>query len=104
MCSRLCACFIATLLAHLLVLPSSGGLSTLACIYVHVYKLPVCIIRTVAFLQGGRTRSRAHDLRAVAVNTNIWTTFWHCSLVSKVNIPQFLVQSYRTPSRAFIVS
>ena len=57
-----------------------------------------------AVVRGGRTRSHAHNFMAVAVNANIWTTFWHCSLVSKANIPQFLVQSYRTPSCAFIVS
>ena len=30
-----------------------------------------------------------------------WTTFGHCSFVSRAIIPQFLVQTYRTPSCAF---
>ena len=45
----------------------------------------------------GWTRSRAHNLRAVAVNALFGI------VLSKVNISQFFVQSYRTPSRAFSI-
>ena len=39
---------------------------------------------------------------AVALNANVWTSFQHDSLVSRANIPQFLIGIYRTYSYAFI--
>ena len=39
---------------------------------------------------------------AVALNANVWTSSQYDSLVSRTNIPQFLIWIYRTHSCAFI--
>ena len=39
---------------------------------------------------------------AVALNANVWTSSQHDSLVSRTNIPQFLIGIYRTQSCALI--